>query len=92
MDRVVEGELIIITRPKQKNVVLISEEEYNELLKIREREQNTAARLLQYHLKLAEERAEREGWIPAEDVKKILGVSTISEESEAYWDDFDRDQ
>lgn len=75
MDRVVEGEQVIITRPKQKNVVLISEEAYNELIGIREREQETAARLLLYSLKLAEERAEREGWIPSEEAKKILGVS-----------------
>lgn len=39
IDKVVnDGESIIITRPKSKNVVLISEEEYNDLLRIRENE------------------------------------------------------
>ncbi len=35
MDCAVGGDSIIITRPKSKNAVLISEEEYNELLRIK---------------------------------------------------------
>ena len=39
IDKVVDdGESIIITRPKSKNVVLISEEEYNDLLRIKNNE------------------------------------------------------
>ena len=39
IDRAIDGESIIITRPKSKNVVLISEEEYNELLKLKNNSQ-----------------------------------------------------
>lgn len=35
MDRVSTGDHIIITRPKRKNAVLISEDEYNELQRIK---------------------------------------------------------
>ena len=31
IDKALNGDSVIITRPKRKNVVLISEEEYNEL-------------------------------------------------------------
>lgn len=33
IDRVLGGESVIITRPKSRNVVMISEDEYNELQK-----------------------------------------------------------
>lgn len=36
IERALSGDSIIITRPKRKNVVLISEEEYNELQKIKQ--------------------------------------------------------
>ncbi len=36
IDLATSGNCIIITRPKQKNAVLISEEEYNELCRIRQ--------------------------------------------------------
>ena len=32
-DKVFEGETLIISRPKNKNVVMMSEQEYNEMLK-----------------------------------------------------------
>ena len=35
IDKAVKGDSVIITRPKRKNVVLISEEEYNELQRIK---------------------------------------------------------
>lgn len=35
IDRAVQGDSIIITRPKRKNAVLIGEDEYNELLRIK---------------------------------------------------------
>ena len=35
IEKAVNGDSIIITRPKRKNVVLISEEEYNELQRIK---------------------------------------------------------
>ena len=35
IDKALHGESFIITRPKRKNVVLISEEEYNELQRIK---------------------------------------------------------
>lgn len=35
IDKAVSGDSIIITRPKRKNAVLISEEEYNELQRIK---------------------------------------------------------
>ena len=35
MEKAVSGDSIIITRPKKKNVVLISEDEYNTLQKIK---------------------------------------------------------
>ena len=74
MDRVVDGEQVIITRPKQKNVVLISEDRYNALIQLEESEKKSSALMLLYNLKLAEERANSEGWIPSDDVKKALGV------------------
>lgn len=36
IDRAVNGDSVIITRPKRKNAVLISEEEYNELQRIKQ--------------------------------------------------------
>ncbi len=36
MDMAIDGNCVIITRPKRKNAVLISEDEYNELQRIRE--------------------------------------------------------
>lgn len=39
IDKAIDGESIIITRPKSKNAVLISEEEYNELLRIKNNSQ-----------------------------------------------------
>ncbi len=36
IEKAVNGDSIIITRPKRKNVVLISEEEYNELQRIKQ--------------------------------------------------------
>lgn len=35
IEKAVSGDCVIITRPKKKNAVLISEDEYNELLRIR---------------------------------------------------------
>lgn len=35
IEKAVSGDCIIITRPKRKNAVLISEEEYNELQRIK---------------------------------------------------------
>lgn len=35
IDKALDGDNVIITRPGRKNVVLISEEEYNELQRIR---------------------------------------------------------
>ncbi len=35
IERALSGDSIIITRPKQKNVVMISESEYNELLRLK---------------------------------------------------------
>ena len=35
IEKAVNGDSIIITRPKRKNAVLISETEYNELLRIK---------------------------------------------------------
>lgn len=35
IDKALNGDSVIITRPKRKNVVLISEEEYNELQRIK---------------------------------------------------------
>lgn len=35
IDKAVNGDCVIITRPKRKNAVLISEEEYNELQRIK---------------------------------------------------------
>lgn len=36
IDKAVNGDSVIITRPKRKNAVLISEDEYNELLRIKQ--------------------------------------------------------
>jgi antitoxin YefM len=36
IEKAVEGNSIIITRPRKENVVLISESEYNELLRLKE--------------------------------------------------------
>lgn len=36
IDKAVNGDSVIITRPKKKNAVLIGEDEYNELLRIKE--------------------------------------------------------
>lgn len=35
IDKALSGDSIIITRPKQENVVMISESEYNELLRLK---------------------------------------------------------
>ena len=36
IDKAVNGDSVIITRPKRKNALLISEEEYNELQRIKQ--------------------------------------------------------
>lgn len=36
IDKAVDGDSVIITRPKKKNAVLIGEDEYNELLRIKQ--------------------------------------------------------
>ncbi len=36
IDKAVNGDSVIITRPKKKNAVLIGEDEYNELLRTKE--------------------------------------------------------
>ncbi len=36
IDKAVNGDSVIITRPKKKNAVLIGEDEYNELLRIKQ--------------------------------------------------------
>lgn len=36
IDKALDGDSIIITRPQRKNAVLISESEYNELLRIKQ--------------------------------------------------------
>ncbi len=36
IDKAVNGDSVIITKPKKKNAVLIGEDEYNELLRIKE--------------------------------------------------------
>ncbi|MCD7709137.1 MAG: type II toxin-antitoxin system Phd/YefM family antitoxin [Clostridiales bacterium] len=41
MDIAVEGNCVVITRPKRRNAVLISEDEYNELQRIKQNAEYT---------------------------------------------------
>ena len=44
-DKVFKGETLIISRPKNENVVVISQKEYNELLQAKKDAENLQARL-----------------------------------------------
>ncbi len=38
-DKVINGETVIISRPKNQNIVMVSEKEYNEMLKAKKNEE-----------------------------------------------------
>ena len=38
-DKVINGETVIISRPKNQNIVMLSEKEYNEMLKAKKNEE-----------------------------------------------------
>jgi len=53
-ERIMQGERILISRPKNENIVMITEAEYNQLNKLRE---NAAAKTLKDILKEAHKEA-----------------------------------
>ena len=38
-NKVIDGEIVIISRPKNQNIVMLSEKEYNEMLKAKKNEE-----------------------------------------------------
>ena len=38
-NKVIDGEIVIISRPKNQNIVMLSEKEYNEMLKVKKNEE-----------------------------------------------------
>ena len=38
-NKVINGETVIISRPKNQNIVMLSEKEYNEMLKVKKNEE-----------------------------------------------------
>ena len=57
-DRIMRGERVLISRPKNENIVMITETEYNQLNKLRE---NTTARTLKDVLKETQAQARMNG-------------------------------
>lgn len=53
-DRACSGEALIISRPKNENVVLLSEEEYNDLLKMKNTINNNYLTMLDKSIEMAE--------------------------------------
>jgi len=69
LDRSLKGDAIIITRPKQKNAVLISEEYYNELLAIKGELDGQMRQMLLQELAKGRQSGEEEGVLSSEDVR-----------------------
>ena len=57
-ERIMQGETILISRPKNENIVMITETEYNQLNKLRE---NTTIRTLKDVLRETQEQARING-------------------------------
>ena len=57
-DRIMQGEKILISRPKNENIVMITETEYNQLNKLREK---TTAKTLKDVLRETQEQAKING-------------------------------
>ena len=81
-DKVFGGETLIVSRPKNENVVMMSEKEYNEIMKAArnaeylaklDRSQEQLQRGETISLSLDELRAmEKEDWKPTEKVRKFM--------------------
>jgi antitoxin YefM len=57
-ERIMQGEIVLISRPKNENIVMITETEYNQLNKLRE---NIAARTLKDVLRETQAQAKING-------------------------------
>lgn len=81
-DKVFGGEILIVSRPKNENVVMMSEKEYNEIMKAArnaeylaklDRSQEQLQRGETISLSMDELRAmEKEDWKPTEKVRKFM--------------------
>ena len=81
-DKVFGGETLIVSRPKNENVVMMSEKEYNEIMKAArnaeylaklDRSQEQLERGETISLSMDELRAmEKEDWKPTEKVRKFM--------------------
>ena len=81
-DKVFGGETLIVSRPKNENVVMMSEKEYNEIMKAArnaeylaklDRSQEQLQRGETISLSMDELRAmEKEDWKPTETVRKFM--------------------
>ena len=81
-DKVFGGETLIVSRPKNENVVMMSEKEYNEIMKAArnaeylaklDRSQEQLQRGETISLSMDELRAmEKEDWKPTEKVRKFM--------------------
>lgn len=83
MDTAFRGETVIVSRPKNENVVLVSESEYNDLIKERENAEYLRKLDKSYEelkdgktitLSLDElKNMESDDWKPSEKVKEFMG-------------------
>lgn len=81
-DKVFGGETLIVSRPKNENIVMMSEKEYNEIMKAArnaeylaklDRSQEQLQRGETISLSMDELRAmEKEDWKPTEKVRKFM--------------------
>ena len=71
-DRVMRGEKVLISRPKNENIVMITEREFNELNKLRQESANK--RTLKEVLKETQEQARINGTseLTMEDINEII--------------------
>lgn len=85
-DKVFNGETVIISRPKNENVVMLSENEYNEMMKAKRNaeylkkldksaEQYQKGETISFSLEELKA-MEDDGWKPTQKIKEFMGAET----------------
>jgi antitoxin YefM len=80
-ERIMQGEIVLISRPKNENIVMITETEYNQLNKLRE---NIAARTLKDVLRETQSQAKINGTseFTMDDINDIIAEVRKEKKSE----------
>jgi PHD/YefM family antitoxin component YafN of YafNO toxin-antitoxin module len=74
LDLAASGETFIVSRPQNRNAVIISEDRYNSLLSALEAEEHRAFVNRELDKSLAREDDPQTKWFSGEEVKKMLGL------------------